>query len=328
MPKRTEANHNTDHKRFLLDSLNQAQCNFDVNSFCSWRNVHGLDDFDWVLYGSSTPTDDTGPDFDHTTRNSSGSYIFTESSAPRNLFDTAWIKSPTIEVTSDPVHCFRFWYHMYGSSIGRLNVYQVTNGGLPGKVVWSLTGDQGNSWKEGQVPLNSNQSYSILLSGVIGNGYQGDIAVDDINVSVGYCEVKPSSASRTDVTNTTTTPDPQINATEMTPLIVDPTHLTTKSTTHMTSQTTTHLMTTSTTTKPSTSTSTTKATTLTPKTTTIVTTTSTKSTFVTQTITKPLPTTTTMDPVFISFCEYKHIIECPDEGTPVCGTNRIKYSNE
>ncbi|XP_052285283.1 properdin-like isoform X2 [Dreissena polymorpha] len=206
MPKRTEANHNTDHKRFLLDSINQAQCNFDVNSFCSWRNVHGLDDFDWVLYGSSTPTDDTGPDFDHTTRNSSGSYIFTESSAPRNFFDTAWIQSPTIEVTSDPVHCFRFWYHMYGSSIGRLNVYQVTNGGLPGKFVWSLTGDQGNSWKEGQVPLNSNQSYSILLSGVIGNGYQGDIAVDDINVSVGYCEVKPSSASRTDVKNTTTTP--------------------------------------------------------------------------------------------------------------------------
>ncbi|XP_052232683.1 uncharacterized protein LOC127845671 [Dreissena polymorpha] len=95
---------------------------------------------------------------------------------------------------------------MYGSSIGRLNVYQVNNGGLPGKLVWSLTGDQGNSWKEGQVPLNSNQSYSILLSGVIGNGFQGDIAVDDINLSVGYCEVKPSSASRTDVTNTTTTP--------------------------------------------------------------------------------------------------------------------------
>ncbi|KAH3835309.1 SCO-spondin-like isoform X2 [Dreissena polymorpha] len=205
MPKGTEANHNTDHKRFLLDSLNQAQCNFDVNSLCSWRNVHGLDDFDWVLYRSSTPTDDTGPDFDHTTRNYSGSYIFTESSAPRNLLDTAWIQSPTIDVTLNPLHCFRFWYHMYGSSIGRLNVYQVTNGGLPGKVVWSLTGDQGNSWKEGQVPLNSNQSYSILLSGVIGNGFQGDIAVDDINVSVGYCEVKPSSASRTDVTNTTTT---------------------------------------------------------------------------------------------------------------------------
>ncbi|KAH3720831.1 uncharacterized protein LOC127855688 isoform X2 [Dreissena polymorpha] len=122
--------------------------------------------------------------------------------------------------------------------------------------------------------------------------------------------------------------DPQINATEMTPFIVEPTHLTTKLTTHMTSQTTTHLMTTSTTTKPSTSTSTTKATTLTPKTTTIATTTSTKSTFVTQTTTKPLPTTTTMDPVFISFCEYKDTIECPNDGTSVCGTNRIKYSNQ
>ncbi|KAH3791607.1 hypothetical protein DPMN_145096 [Dreissena polymorpha] len=71
--------------------LNQAQCNFDLSSLCSWRNVHGSDDFDWVLYQSSTPTDDTGPDNDHTLRNATGKYVFIESSAPRSMFDSAWI---------------------------------------------------------------------------------------------------------------------------------------------------------------------------------------------------------------------------------------------
>ena len=41
----------------------------------------------------------------------------------------------------------------------------------------------------------------MLISGIVGNGYQGDIAIDDVSVSAGYCEVKPSIASRTDVTN-------------------------------------------------------------------------------------------------------------------------------
>ncbi|XP_052261543.1 MAM and LDL-receptor class A domain-containing protein 1-like [Dreissena polymorpha] len=201
--KTTNSRLRREERRFLLDSVNHAQCDFEVQSFCSWRNIQGgQDDFDWVLYQSSTPTDDTGPKFDHTLNNATGSYIFIESSAPRNTLDTAWIQSPEINATVEPVHCFRFWYHMFGSSIGSLNIYQVTHGILPGNLVWSLTGAQGSTWMEGQVPLSSNHSYSMLISGIVGDGYQGDIAIDDVSVSPGYCDVKPSIASRTNVTNT------------------------------------------------------------------------------------------------------------------------------
>ncbi|KAH3881747.1 hypothetical protein DPMN_005674 [Dreissena polymorpha] len=201
--KTTNSRLRREERRFLLDSVNHAQCDFEVKSFCSWRNIQGgHDDFDWVLYQSSTPTDDTGPTFDHTLNNATGSYIFIESSAPRSTLDTAWIQSPEIDATVVPVHCFRFWYHMFGSSIGRLNIYQVTHGILPGNLVWSLTGAQGSTWMKGQVPLSSNRNYSVLISGIVGNGYQGDIAIDDVSVSPGYCDVKPSIASRTNVTNT------------------------------------------------------------------------------------------------------------------------------
>ncbi|XP_052222500.1 MAM and LDL-receptor class A domain-containing protein 1-like isoform X2 [Dreissena polymorpha] len=196
---------NVYRKRFLLDSLHQAQCTFDHNSMCSWNNVPGHDDFDWVLYQSSTPTDGTGPDFDHTLRNASGKYIFIESSAPRSLFDGAWLQSPTIEASGQTVHCFRFWYHMYGAAIGRLDVYQTKTKDIPGNLMWSMKGDQGNTWHEGQVALESFHNYSIIIAGYVGNGFQGDIAVDDVGVSDGYCDVKPPSASRTEVVNSTQT---------------------------------------------------------------------------------------------------------------------------
>ena len=48
---------------FIADSL---ACNFDMGTFCSWKNIQ-QDDFDWQI-GKSTPTLTTGPSEDHTTR--------------------------------------------------------------------------------------------------------------------------------------------------------------------------------------------------------------------------------------------------------------------
>ncbi|KAH3721030.1 hypothetical protein DPMN_063943, partial [Dreissena polymorpha] len=40
----------------------------------------------------------------------------------------------------------------------------------------------------------------IILEGVVGNGFLGDIAVDDVSVGNGYCLVTPPEASRSNVT--------------------------------------------------------------------------------------------------------------------------------
>lgn len=53
--------------------------------------------------------------------------------------------------------CLTFWYHMYGSGMGELNVYiKPITGSL--RKVWSLSGDQGNEWKMAQVTLDSSAS--------------------------------------------------------------------------------------------------------------------------------------------------------------------------
>ncbi|KAH3846505.1 hypothetical protein DPMN_088806, partial [Dreissena polymorpha] len=55
-----------------------AKCNFENRSRCIWQNVVVGDDFDWIIHQSATPTDDTGPNADHTFRNATGHYNFIE----------------------------------------------------------------------------------------------------------------------------------------------------------------------------------------------------------------------------------------------------------
>ncbi|XP_052223606.1 A disintegrin and metalloproteinase with thrombospondin motifs adt-1-like isoform X12 [Dreissena polymorpha] len=192
-------------KKFLLDGQDNS-CDFNADTLCSWRNVRDLkageisDDFDWTLYGGSTPTDDTGPSFDHTTGTEKGKYAFIESSAPRVLGERAWMESPEIHSLGQSVVCFRFWYHKFGDKMGNLSVYHHSHGPRPGILVWSDVTDHGDRWLSAQVPLPANVNFRIILEGVIGDGYLGDIAVDDVSVGNGYCLVTPPEASRSNVT--------------------------------------------------------------------------------------------------------------------------------
>lgn len=54
--------------------------------------------------------------------------------------------------------------------------------------MWSKNGNQGNKWLLAQTTIQStNSNYSINFEGIIGNGYRGDIAIDDVSVTPGTC---------------------------------------------------------------------------------------------------------------------------------------------
>lgn len=79
----------------------------------------------------------------------SGHYLYLEASdSQRNKGDDAILVSPTIN-SNGPL-CMTFYYHMYGSGIGTLQV--VSNQ----TAVWKLSGDQGNRWYKATVPLRSS----------------------------------------------------------------------------------------------------------------------------------------------------------------------------
>ena len=50
--------------------------------------------------------------------------------------------------------CLRFWYHMQGAHIGTLNVYMRIIG-VSTSIIWSLSGQQGTNWYQGQLPIQS-----------------------------------------------------------------------------------------------------------------------------------------------------------------------------
>ena len=102
-----------------------------------------------------------------------GKYAYIEASLKQEN-DTAQLGSPTIAATvsgyTSVTPCsVTFWYHMYGSHIGTLNVHTATTYGVPEKTVWSLSGDQGNVWKKGQASLMSPKDFQVRIKTYLRN---------------------------------------------------------------------------------------------------------------------------------------------------------------
>ncbi len=83
-----------------------------------------------------------------------------ESSSPRAQGDVAKLQSQFIQVTPNP-RCFKFWYHMKGSSMGRIDIdIQTESSVVP---VWTLSGDQGSDWNHGsfEIPNLPGKKYKV-----------------------------------------------------------------------------------------------------------------------------------------------------------------------
>ena len=146
----------------------------------NWTNGSG-DDFDWSVNVGSTPSGSTGPSGDHST--GSDTYLFTESSDPNYPDKTAYLLSPSFDLSSSSNPTLEFWYHMYGSTMGELYVDVYANSSW-NNAVWSLTGDQGNSWSVAVVDLSAYKAYSDqqLRFRAVTDGFRSDMAVDDVTV--------------------------------------------------------------------------------------------------------------------------------------------------
>ncbi|XP_019616112.1 PREDICTED: MAM and LDL-receptor class A domain-containing protein 1-like [Branchiostoma belcheri] len=167
--------------RITCESARDAtfDCTFD-GDLCGYT-ADRTASFLWSMNSGSTASPDTGPAGDFPT--GAGQYMFIESSTPQQAGDTARLVSP--EVTVQSPSCLHFAYHMFGGDIGQLNVYFRTDAGLSVKV-WSLSGNQLNEWHDGAIDI-SPQSLKVEFEGVVGNGYRGDISIDNIYLADGPC---------------------------------------------------------------------------------------------------------------------------------------------
>lgn len=79
--------------------------------------------------------------------------MYIETSTPRVPGDVARLISPSFPpVAGGGETCARFYYHMYGSTIGRLNVYIKDEDGDITTPAWTRAAQKGNEW----LPANIN----------------------------------------------------------------------------------------------------------------------------------------------------------------------------
>ena len=128
----------------------------------------------------------TGPQADHT--GGSSGYFFARANSATS--DTANIELPPVFLGQLLSPEFSFWYHMYGNSIGGLNVYARIPGGSD-TLLSSFTGAQqsnsGSAWLKNTVALSTflGDTVVITLQAIKASGssfftYSSAICVDDI----------------------------------------------------------------------------------------------------------------------------------------------------
>jgi hypothetical protein len=77
---------------------------------------------------------------------------------------------------------------MYGTHVNTLNVYVMSGSPTIGSPVWTKKGTQGNRWIKASVNIQPTMAYQVVFEGVRGTSYRGDIAIDDVRLSLGPCQ--------------------------------------------------------------------------------------------------------------------------------------------
>ena len=117
-----------------------------------------------------------------------GYYIYTEASLGYMDVDTELV-SPTVKYINS-TSCLSFWYHMFGNHIGTLIVSKKINGGGYRQRLFTLSGNQRDIWSQAQVQIISDsRPFHLLFVALRGNGDDGDMAIDDVMLRNGSCNI-------------------------------------------------------------------------------------------------------------------------------------------
>ena len=175
---------------------------------CWWRNPQrgsqATDPVYWGVRSITGTTPNTGPDQDH----SGGNFVYLESSAG-SFNQIAALESPFIDLSPLTSPELRFYYHMFGNSMGtlRVDVYKGSSGTWTNGV-WSISGQQHSSGSDpftvGIVDLSAYAGDSVIIrfSGIKGNERRSDMAIDAMSIDEAPACPQPSLLVASNITTT------------------------------------------------------------------------------------------------------------------------------
>ena len=95
--------------------------------------------------------------------------MYIETSSPRVRGDYAKLNSPLLTFSGNM--CLRFFYHMYGTTIGKLSVI------ISGRTVFSASGNKGNMWKEASIPVSGISGMKVVRNVSMATGKNFPLSV-------------------------------------------------------------------------------------------------------------------------------------------------------
>jgi hypothetical protein len=161
-----------DFEGFSAGDLIEQECWIDVTTST----------FDWEVSNAGTGSFATGPNQAFSGTN----FLFTEASSGL-LGDEALLESPEIDLSALGVPALSFYYHMHGGDMGTLHI-DVNAGNGYDLSVFSLVGEQqpnqDDEWIQQFVDLSAyaGQTVTIRFRGERGDGFEGDMSIDDVRV--------------------------------------------------------------------------------------------------------------------------------------------------
>ncbi|GEM_PF-3403918 len=135
----------------------------------------------WETANSSFSSS-TGPSGDHLTGN--GIYLVTDNS--HSAGEEAKLTSTCFSVDGMSSPALRFWYHMFGADIGRLNIEIYNNGSwdLVDSIVGQVQTSKTDPWLDRVIDLQpyASKDFAIRFTGIGTDGWNDDMALDDIEI--------------------------------------------------------------------------------------------------------------------------------------------------
>jgi hypothetical protein len=88
--------------------------------------------------------------------------MYIDASYPNAKGHKARLVSQDLQSSSSS-KCLKFWYHLYGASIGKLNVYVKTGpGNKSEELVWTFGGNFGDQWLSAQTPVQNKKVFQVI----------------------------------------------------------------------------------------------------------------------------------------------------------------------
>ncbi len=135
----------------------------------------------WEHGTGTTPSVNTGPNGAH----EGSGYVFLESSTSHP--NSCFMESPQVDVSSLIKPYLTFYYHMFGASMGTLEV-DVHDGSTWHNAVWSISGEQhfseSDPWTRAMVDLSQYKSTNLKIrfTGTTTTTWTSDMAVDFVQI--------------------------------------------------------------------------------------------------------------------------------------------------